>query len=154
MRRNRKLVRQQLDTTLKGFRPLLDISIPPKGWIRAIRDALGMSGRQLADRLHVSKQNEAQFERDEMTGGVALKTMRRLAESLDCIFVYGLVPRESLEQTVRDRAKQVAKKQLSMASQTMLLEDQALSDQESQLALSNMAEELAEKLPPTLWDES
>ena len=154
MNKNKRLVREQLDNTLHKFRPLLEISKPPKGWIRAIRDALGMNGRQLADRLNVTRQRAAMIERDEMTGSATLKTMRRIAECLDCVFVYGFVPRLSIEETVRDRARQVAMKRLSRVSQTMRLEDQALGKREAEKALSDMMEELVDKLPSTLWDKS
>ncbi len=151
--KKKKLVREQLEETLRGFRPLLDISNPPKGWIRAIRNALGMSGRQLAERLNVSRQRVVEIERDELTGSVTFNTMRRVAEGLDCVFVYGFVPKTSLEQTVRDRAMQVAEERLARVSQTMVLENQALSAKENEKALSDMIEELLDTLPSTLWDE-
>ena len=151
---NRKLVRQQLDTTLGKFRPLLDISTPPKGWIRAIRDALGMSGRQLANRVGVTKQRTALIEKQELTGTATLKTLRRIAESLDCVLVYGFVPRNSLEETIRNRALRVARTRLARASQTMSLEDQALSKQENRKILSDMVDKLVDELPSNLWDES
>ena len=154
MNKNKRLVREQLDNTLQKFRPLLKISKPPRGWIRAIRDALGMNGRQLADRLNVTRQRAAFIERDEMTGSTTLKTMRRIAECLDCAFVYGFVPRISIEETVRDRARQVAMRRLSRVSQTMRLEDQALGKREEEKALSDMIEELVDTLPSTLWNES
>jgi len=154
MKKRKKLVIQQLDASLKRFRPLLELSTPPKGWIRAIRDALGMSGRQLADRLGVSRQREWLIEKDEMTAAVTLKTMRRVAECLDCVFVYGFVPRTSLEQTVGERARQVAQKRFAQASQTMRLEDQGLSKKEDETVFSDMVEELVDTLPSDLWDES
>ena len=154
MNKNNRLVMEQLDKTLHKFRSLLEISKPPKGWIRAIRDALGMNGRQLADRLNVTRQRAALIERDEMNGSATLKTMRRIAECLDCTFVYGFVPRKSIEETVRDRARQVAKKRLSRVSQTMRLEDQALDKKEEEKVLSDMIEELVDTLPSTLWNES
>ena len=52
--KHKKLARDQLDETLNRFGPLKAIASPGKGWIRAIRDALGMTGEQLAKRLKVS----------------------------------------------------------------------------------------------------
>jgi len=93
-----KLARRQLDAKLECFRPLRDIKPPRKGWIRAIRDALGMTGEQLARRIGANKQRVARIESDESQGRVTIKTLTRVAEGLDCVFVYGFVPRTSLEE--------------------------------------------------------
>ena len=153
MIKKKKLIRQQLEATLQNFRSLLDISMPPKGWTRAVRDALGMNGRQLADRLDVTRQRAAIIEKDELAGSVTLKSMRRVAECLDCAFVYAFVPRTSLEQTLREQATRVAKNRLTRVSHTMRLENQQLSDNDQEKALSDMVEELVDTLPSTLWDE-
>ncbi len=153
MKKNKKLIRQQLEITLQKFRSLLDISMPPKGWIRAVRDALGMNGRQLADRLNVTRQRTALIEKDELGGSATIKTMRRVAESLDCVFVYALVPRTSLKQTLHEQAKRVARKRLARVSHTMMLENQELSDIDQEQALNDMVKELIETQPSTLWDE-
>jgi len=153
MKTNNKLVRKQLQMALAKFQPLLDISKPPKGWIRAVRNALGMSGRQLAERMGVTKQRTSFIEKQEIDSTATLKTMRKTAESLDCVFVYGLVPRKSLEETVRNQAKQVAVKRLARASHTMSLEDQALGEEENKEILSNMIEKILDELPSNLWDK-
>lgn len=154
MKKNKKLIRQQLEITLQKFRPLLQIPMPPKGWIRAVRDALGMNGRQLANRLNVTRQRAAQIEKDELGNSATLRTMRRVAESLDCVFVYALVPRKSLEHTLNEQAKRVARKRLARVSHTMKLENQELSNIENEQALNDMVKELIETQPSTLWDEN
>ncbi len=153
MKMNNKLVRNQLQVTLAKFQPLLSISIPPRGWIRAVRNALGMSGRQLAERMGVTKQRTSFIEKQEIDGSVTLKTLRRTAEALDCVFVYALVPRTSLEEIIRSRARRVMAKRLARASHTMKLENQALGKAENREILSNMIEEIIDELPSNLWDE-
>jgi predicted DNA-binding mobile mystery protein A len=150
----KKLIREQLDASLQRLGPLLDVTAPPKGWIRAIRDALGMTARQLANRLGVAQQAVARIEKEELAGSVTIKTIRRIAECLDCVFVYGFVPRTSLEETVALQAKKVAGKRLAHASQTMSLENQALSRRENELALSDLVDELIRTLPSNLWNKS
>ena len=112
-----------------------------------------MTARQLASRLGVAQQAVARIEKDELSGSVTIKTMRRIAESLDCVFVCGFVPRSNLETTLRKQAQKVAAKRLSKASQTMVLEDQGLSVGENEKVLSEMVEELLDKLPSNLWSE-
>lgn len=58
---------QPLDKNLAGLKAT-DTQVPVKGWIRAIREALGMSGRQLAQRLKVSQPRIPRLEQDELTG--------------------------------------------------------------------------------------
>lgn len=153
MKRNRKLIRAQLEKTLTMLRPLLDTPIPLKGWIRAIRNALGMSGRQLADRLGVTKQSASLIESREIAGTATIKTLRNTAEALDCIFIYGFIPKISLEETVRDQAKKVASARLARASHTMSLENQSLNKIENRAVLEDMINELTDELPKYLWDE-
>lgn len=150
----KKLIREQLDASLQRLSPLLDVTAPPKGWIRAIRDALGMTAKQLANRLGVAQQAVARIEKEELTGSITIKTMRRIAERLDCVFVYGFVPRTSLEETVARQAKKVAAQRLAQASQTMSLENQALSRRENEQALSDLVDELIRTLPSNLWNKS
>jgi predicted DNA-binding mobile mystery protein A len=150
----KKLIREQLDASLQRLSPLLDVTAPPKGWIRAIRDALGMTARQLANRLGVAQQAVARIEKAELAGSVTIKTLRRIAECLDCVFVYGFVPRTSLEETVTRQAKKIAAQRLAQASQTMSLENQALSRKENEQVLSDIVDELMRTLPSNFWNKS
>ena len=149
----KKLAREQLDATLKHLEPLKTLVPPGKGWIRAIRDALGMTGEQLAARLNVNKQRVSRIQQDEKLGKVKLETLRNVAEAVDCIFVYGFVPRDSLKQTVRNQAHLVAKKRMSRSNQTMRLEKQELSEKEKEKALEDLIEDIMNEMPKSLWDE-
>jgi len=150
--KNSKLIREQLGANLSKFRPLLEIQAPQKGWIRAIRDALGMSATQLAARTGMAQQRITVVEKGEFTGAVTLKTMRRIAEGLDCVFVYGFVPKTDLETTLRKQAEQIAAKRLSQAAHTMGLENQSLSEQENRKVFEETVEKLIEN-PPALWNK-
>jgi len=149
----RKLMREQVDRSLKRFTPLRSTPPPPKGWIRAIRDALGMTGVQLAKRLKLNKTRVYRIERDEVQGNVTIKTMRRVAEALDCVFVYGFVPNSSLDSTVELKAKKAAQDKLARLSQTMNLEGQELSDREKREVLKTEIEQFISKNLKSLWDE-
>jgi predicted DNA-binding mobile mystery protein A len=150
--KHKQIARRQLDVTLDKFAEVRSIKPPPKGWIRAVREALGMSGKQLAGRLQVSQPRVFKLEQGEPSGALTLKTMRQAAEALDCVFVYALVPRSTLEETVRTRARVVAGERLQRVSHTMLLEAQGLSMKEQQAFLDDAIEELARETPKDLWD--
>ena len=151
--KHKKLAREQLDSTLKRLEPLKTMFPPSKGWIRAIRDALGMTGEQLATRLNINKQRVSRIQKDEKLGKVKLETLRNVAEAMDCIFVYGFVPRKSLEQTVRNQASLVAKKRMARTNQTMRLEKQELNEEEKERALKDLIEDIMNEMPKSLWDE-
>jgi len=148
----KQIARQQLDATLARFDEIRKVQIPQKGWIRAVRDALGMSGKQLALRLQVSQPRVFKLEQGEPSGALTLKTMRQVAEALDCVFVYALVPRSTLEETVRTQARVVAGERLQRVSHTMLLEAQGLTMQEQQASLDGAIEDLVRETPKDLWD--
>jgi predicted DNA-binding mobile mystery protein A len=149
----KKLVRKQLDKSLRQFQALGRTSPPRRGWISAIRKALGMSARQLAARMGVSQQRVAQIEKQESDGGLTIKAMRKVAEGLDCRFVYGFIPTVSLEEMVTNQAKRLALGRLAQASHTMSLEDQALAKQENDDILTDMIAELTNDPQTNLWNE-
>jgi predicted DNA-binding mobile mystery protein A len=120
----RHRARQRLDERLESLKPVDRYPVPPKGWIRAVRDALGMNGVQLAKRLGISPQSVDALERSEATGSIKLETLRRAAEALDCTVVYALVPNKPLESVVRDRARAIALRDLARVAHTMKLEAQ------------------------------
>ncbi|KAF0189839.1 MAG: XRE family transcriptional [Desulfobulbaceae bacterium] len=150
--KHKQIARRQLDITLDKLAEVRSMKPPPKGWIRAVREALGMSGKQLAGRLQVSQPRVFKLEQGEPSGALTLKTMRQVAEALDCVFVYALVPRSTLEETVRTQARVVAGERLQRVSHTMLLEAQGLSMKEQQAFLDDVIEELARETPKDLWD--
>lgn len=146
MNSNRKtlnpLARWALDTQLRPLREIEPLIRPERGWIRAIREALGMTTGQFAKRLGVSQPRVATLERAEADGVVTLKTLRQAAEALDCVLVYALVPKTPLEDMVKDRARYVAERQLERTDQTMRLENQAVSQQRLARAREDLAAEL------------
>lgn len=99
------LIRVQLDLSLAKLKPLGQTARPVKGWLRAIRTGLGMSGVQLARQLGVTPPRVVEMEKSEVDGAISLKVLERAAETMGCVLVYALIPRAgSLEQTLRDQA--------------------------------------------------
>lgn len=153
MKPNHKhLIMAQLENTLDNLSCLRVSQRPAKGWLRAIREALGMSGRQFAQRLGVSPPWITNLEKKELTGSVTIKTMRQAAEAMDCVFIYALLPRETLSATLRKRAETLARKRMTTVSHSMLLEGQQLSDLEQKKALESEVEALIRDMPKELWD--
>jgi len=142
--------RSQLDRRFKQIGPLSRFSVPVRGWIKAIRAGLGMSSEQLAKRLGVRQPSVVALEQSEAKGTIELATLRRVAEALDCTFVYALVPNKPLETIVRDRARILVRRRRAPVEHSMLLEDQAVSAKDSEARLDEFVRETN---PSRLWDE-
>src|SRR5262249_47192710 len=146
---------EQLDRRFAKLKPLTEEAArPPRGWIRAIREALGMTTGQLARRLGVHQPRGIELEHGESTGNITVKSLERAAQALGCRLVYLLVPDEPLAETVRKRAFTVAERQLTSVEQTMRLEAQGVNDTaQRQKARQRLVEKLLQR-PARLWDES
>lgn len=149
--KHRQIMREQLDSTFTHLSNVKGLQPPVKGWLRSIREALGMSGKQLGERVGVSQPRVVRMEKDEVSGAVTMRTMRQAAEAMDCIFVYAVVPRASLKETIRNQAYEVAEKRLSRTSHTMLLEDQQVSSEERRKMLESKIDDLAREMPNDFW---
>jgi predicted DNA-binding mobile mystery protein A len=144
---------EQLEQMLRPARKLQELQRPRLGWVRAIREALGMSSPQLARRVGIkAAQSVEDMQKDEVSGVIKLQTLRKLARALDCELVYALVPRKSLEEIRRDQATSVAKRLIKRVSHSMSLEDQAISREAEQRQLERRIEKLLAGSPKALWD--
>jgi predicted DNA-binding mobile mystery protein A len=138
----RELQRRQLDRMFEAIPRDLLVHRPPRGWIREIRGAIGMSSAELARRLGVSRATVTQMERDETTGAITVKRLERAAEALECSLGYVLIPKTPLDDIVRARAREVASRLIGQVDQTMALEGQATSAQERARAVDDLAADL------------
>ena len=122
----RNLLLNQLDRRLEPYRAARKVSRPAKGWIRAIRQALGVSSGELARRLGTSRQLPLQLEKAEAEDRITLKSLRAMAHALDCELVYALVPHAgTLHALIEDRARDEAKQRVLGVEHSMALENQA-----------------------------
>ncbi len=147
----KQLKRAQVEEMLQPFRSLLATPAPRGGWVRAIREGLGMSATQLAARLGVIRQSVEAYERSEARGRITLESLNKIAEALDCRLVYALVPVKPLEEMQRDRAQQLAEALMKPVAHTMKLEDQALSEEEAKRKREQLAKLLLLGSPKKLW---
>lgn len=146
--------RGQLDAKLARIRPLVtDLASPRSGWIRAIREAIGMSAEQLAARLAVTKQGVRRLETAEADKTISLQTLERAARALGCRVHYVVVPDESLEAHVDARARAVARRILAPVRHSMALESQEPPSELEELQVEEIAAELKSKRSRELWDE-
>ena len=143
--KNSDLARSRLDGRLKNFPAPDDLLRPHRGWIRAIRDALGMSSRELASRMGVRQQTISDIERSEQHHTIQLKTLERAAQAMNCQLVYALVPNTPLEETVNIQARRKAVQHLESVAYHSRLEDQAVGEDELATQIDELAAQLASR---------
>jgi predicted DNA-binding mobile mystery protein A len=148
----RAMARKQLDKRLNLLQNVDILARPPRGWIKAIREALGMTTAQLAKRLNVSQPRVLGIEKAEASGSIKLESLERAARALDCRLVYALVPRKPLESLVEDRARAFAKKRLRATSHSMALENQRVDEVDEQDHLERLVQKLLNQPGSALWE--
>jgi len=141
--------RSQLDERFRKLGPARRYAPPVRGWIKAIREALGMSTAQLARRLKIKQPSLVQLEQSEAKGTIELRTLRRVAAALDCTLVYALVPNKPLEAMVRDRARAFGLRRREYVEHSMLLENQKVTAKHLDARLDEI---LRETNPRLFWD--
>jgi predicted DNA-binding mobile mystery protein A len=147
------MARKNLDKRLGALMNTDLFARPTRGWIRALREALGMTTAQLAKRLGVAQPSVVGLEQAEASKAITLKTLERAARALDCTLVYALVPRRPLESLVQERARQAARKRLHTISHSMALENQRVLEDDERAQLERLAQQLIDGPGSALWDE-
>ena len=144
---------QQLNSKMRGFASLKQVAMPPTGWIKAIRTAIGMSMQQLGNKLKVSKQGVMDIEKREKEGSITIKSLREIARAMDMQLVYGFVPNDgSLDALIERRATELATQIVMRTANTMKLEDQANSKKRIETAIRERTTAIKNDMPKILWD--
>lgn len=152
-KRDRDALRlQQLEDTFAPLRSLREVRRPNRGWIRAIREGLGMTNVQLTKRMRMkAPQTIEDMQKLELTETIQLSTLRRLAEALGCRLVYAVVPPKPLTEMRRDRARQLAERVIKRTAHSMRLEGQGISDESEHRQLENLIQQILAENPKELW---
>ena len=145
------MARRHLDARVNKQTSVERLTRPPRGWIKALREALGMSTAQLARRMKISQPGVVMLEQSEALGTIKLETLQRAATAINCQLVYALVPNESLETMVRERVHLIARQHLGTVEHSMRLENQQVEDRTArEQHLDAVAGQIDAR---NLWDE-
>lgn len=150
---DRALARRQLDRRLEPLRDSESLARPPRGWIKAIREALGMTTAQLGKRIGVSQPRVVEIEKAEVRGAITLESLQRAANALDCRLVYALVPRQPLETLIEERAEEIAMRRLESTAHSMALEAQSVAREDEREQLRQLVQKLVEQSGSRLWGD-
>lgn len=124
----------------------------PPSWVRAIREALGMTTTQLAERLQMTQPAVAQLEKREADGGATIGNLKNAADALGCDLVYYFVPRKPLQKMIEEQAYRTAEETLARVSHSMKLEGQGTSAQVERKQIEILAKELIRTRSRRIWD--
>lgn len=146
------LARKSLDRRLAPLRaePLI---APPNGWIKAIREALGMTTRQLAARMGAARSRVTAIEKAEVTGSTTIKTLREAAKAMNCTLVYAIVPTSTLDDILRDQAAKKADVELARHHHTMRLENQAMDKRDLAAERERLVSDMLAGSLRRVWDD-
>jgi predicted DNA-binding mobile mystery protein A len=132
---------------------LLQQSPPKEGWIKIMRTALGMTTKQLAQRLDCSQSNVSALEDSEKNQTISLQSLEQTAQALNCRVVYFLVPKKPLDQLLEEQAHKVAQQRLQRIGHSMALEQQALTPEQNKEQEKALVDELLHGNLKHLWED-
>jgi predicted DNA-binding mobile mystery protein A len=148
-----KLILEQIDRKILQLKKIEDLTIPASGWIYAIRLALGMSLRQLGNKMGITPQSVKEIEIREKNGTISLNVLRQFGKSLDLKLVYGFIPKnDSLEMIIQKRAEEIAREIVNRTSTSMKLEDQENNPKRIRKSIIDKTNEIKLEMPKYLWD--
>ena len=142
---------RQLDVRLEKVRELPALEAPPDGWIRTLRQALGMTTEQLAVRMKVTRQAVLQLEAAERNKTATWSSLRKAADAMDCEVAYALVPRGSLNQVLVRQGRKQAERHLARISHSMKLDAHMVGPAEQERQIDELAAHLAADRSRALW---
>ena len=147
------LIQKQMDELIQSVVSGKQKAQTSAGWIQSARLALGMSLRQLAERVGVSVTALTNFEKREQTDAVSLATLKKAANAMDMELVYYFKPKDgSIKNAVEKQARKKAQEILNQSNQTMKLEDQETNSSSQKLELERLTKDIMSKMPQNLWD--
>lgn len=149
----RPLFIRQISQQLSPWQDTLNLPTPRFGWIRFIRKALGMTTAQLAKRLNISRGRVVHIELSEVKGAITIQSLKDIAAAMECELVYAIIPRESIDETLKNQAIKIAKEKINYINHSMALENQQVSEQEYKEHFQAMVKLLLEGSPKKLWEK-
>lgn len=151
--KNKHIRLKQLDQQLIALKNQGAMLAPEKGWVRTIRQALGMTIKQLAIRLGVDPSRVVKIETSEKDGAVTVRTLRTVASKLGCYFAYQFIPETRLEELIKKRARKIAVQSVQKTAYTMDLEAQSVEKQWLEDQITEMTYDVLQKSWKHLWEE-
>lgn len=145
---NQRIVQiRALDKKTKDLKSNLNIISHNSSWINTVREAIGMTAIQLANRLGITQPRISKMEMNEEN--LKISTMKKIAQALNCDFVYYFKPQNSFQGIVENQARKKAREILQQVNLNMALENQSIVTDE---VIEDLVQELIYKDTKKIWD--
>lgn len=95
----------------EAVRSALTVEIKsPRAWLRGAREALWLSGTDMAEKLQISRSHYLRLEIREKNGKLSLEQIRKIAEAMDCEVIYAIRPKSriSFARVIWNRLRQIS----------------------------------------------
>jgi predicted DNA-binding mobile mystery protein A len=151
--KKQKLILEHLDARILQLRKVEGFVIPSSGWVFAVRQALGMSLRQLGNKMGITAQSVKEIEIREQNETISIKVLRQFGNSINLKLIYGFIPQSgTLEKMIEKRAYELALEIVNRTSTSMKLEDQENKPARIKKAVKDKTIEIINEMPRHLWD--
>ena len=124
--------------------------LPFGGQARGIREALGMTQAQLAERSGFSQSMIAEIEGGKRAN-LSLSTIQRLAAALECLPFVQMIPEKEIPRILDERSTEVATKLVSAVSGSAAIELQSPNPKTAKDEIRKIKKDLLEKHSSALW---
>jgi predicted DNA-binding mobile mystery protein A len=117
-----RLLEQKLNRFYRGR----DVSRPTYGWLRAVREALGLTLESVGRKAGNSRMEIHAFEKSEARGRITLASLEKVADAMGCELVYAIVPKSgTITELAEQPAREEARDRVTAVEHSMALEGQA-----------------------------
>ena len=140
-----------LDAKIKTIHTFI---LPKNGWIKPIRNVLGITKSQLAKKMNVTAQRLGVIEKGEREQTIKIRTLEKVAKALNCNLFYCFIPNQkSFERLLEDKVDSYVKKRLKLVQRTMELEGQGVNKETLKIQGELLKKELYTKSLKEIWNE-
>ena len=127
--------------------------LPVTDQIRLIRETLGMTQDQLAERIGVGQSAVAQIE-NKKAADIQLSTLEKIAIALNCELLVRFVPKEEMKDLLDKKRGELALKLLSISTGSTALEMQKPQQKYIEKEIEEKKEDILKKHRSQLWRKS
>lgn len=119
---------------MSAFAMAKEVMRPTRGWLRAIREGLGLTLAEVAGKMGTTKSTLSAIEHSEADDRINISTLKKAAAAMNCRLIYAIVPiTGTLAETAENAARNQATERVHAVEHTMVLEDQATGEVEESI---------------------